>query len=428
MLLSILLAAVLSSDPAAFVRSLYEANQRDEPDAVYGVKSRDELRRTFDGPIVDLIWRDLVDAQGDVGRMDGHYLYDAQDSEIANLQIRTVENGGGKARVVATFDYPSGSRSAEFRLTGTKDGWRIENIHWGDANYIDVLQADFPLPLVKDERAEKAVCGMYESYKVTVPEGWDANEEALELAEMFANGNEVEQDFSAALHFICRASLLADADRWSMLEHVLLMERGQIEEPLDFCNHQTSSHGGIVCAGRHSTGERPQLEARYETIREKAGKAIEPLRERADAFISADSHYDEEEYRGGTMASYIGTYTTIEREKKFLELLELYSSERAPAASQADFKRADAELNAAYRKHMDGIAPCDAEYVSCEGPSQKDNFKAAQRAWIPYRDAWIAYYQERWRGKAPPEVLKREIATAITKARTAELTAPRAEE
>ena len=59
-----LLLAALSSDPAVFVRSLYEADQRGAADPVYGIHSRAELLKTFEGPIVDRIWRDLVDAQG----------------------------------------------------------------------------------------------------------------------------------------------------------------------------------------------------------------------------------------------------------------------------------------------------------------------------------------------------------------------------
>lgn len=421
----VLLATLASSDPAAFVRSLYDLTQRGEPDPLFQVKSRAALLRTFEGPIVDLIWRDLVDAQGEVGRIDGHYLYDAQDTEIRNLRIRTLDNADGRARVVATFDFsPTESRTIEFQLRETPEGWRISNIVYPNGNFMDWLKADFPLPKVEDERAEKAVCGMYETYPVNVPEGYDPEYESLELAEYFANGEGGTPDFGAAIHFICRANGLADAETWGMLQHVLHMERGATDEPLDFCGHATSRDGGIICAGRREQKEGAELQARYEAVLEKYGKPVEVLRAAADAFIQADVHWQEETMREGTIYAYIGTHLSLDHERTFVELLETFSEQRADAASAQDFKRADAELNETYRKRVAFITPCDPEFQSCSGPTEQENLRDAQRAWIRYRDAWIAYYQQRWRGAAPRDVLRREIATRITSERTADLTLP----
>lgn len=418
-MLAFVLLAVLS-DPAAFVRSFYEQDQRGVPDPVYQVRTRAAIRQWFDGPIVDLIWRDLVDAQGEVGRMDGHYLYDAQDNEYAKLDIRTLEQKGDQARVLATIDYGRERRTAEFHLNGTPNGWRIANIVYADTNYIEILEADFPLPKIEDERSEKAVCELYENYEVEVPEGWDPEQEAIQLAELFANGDEdVAQDFSAAIHFICRPNSMAPAERWSMLEHVLLMERGYTKEPLDYCRFDTSRDGGIICASRRDGEETPQLEGRFAAVREQYPvKTLDALRERATAFVDADTFWEVEQYREGTMYAYAETHARLEREKTFIELLELYTKERATPASEADLKRADAKLNAAYRKRMAAIEPCNSEYQNCEPPLEPENLRGAQRAWIPYRDAWIAFYQERWRGAASPDALRREVAAALTRLRT----------
>lgn len=423
-MLSFLLLAVLS-DPSAFVRSLYDQDQRGVPDPVYQVRTRASIQQWFDKPIADLIWRDLVDAMGEVGRMDGHYLYDAQDNEITNLQVRTVEQKEDRARVLATFDFPPEKRSAEFHLKRTADGWRIADIVYAGTSYTEILQADFPLPKIEDERAEKAVCELYDDYTVAVPEGYDRVQEAIELAEMFANGDEVEQDFSAAIHIICGENFMAPAERWGMLEHVLAMERGQTNEPLDFCNHSTSRDGGILCAARRDDQQGPDLEARFGSIREQwPGKAIDTLRERADAFLDADAFWEAEQSREGTMYAYAETHARLDREEKFLELLHRYTQERAPAASEADLKRADAELNAAYRKRLAAMEPCDPEYRNCSPPLEPENLRNAQRAWIPYRDAWIAFYEHRWRGAAPPATLRREAAAALTRLRTADLAMP----
>lgn len=421
----LVLLAVLSSDPADFVRHLYSTKGGEAPDRVYGVYSRKALTETFEGPIVDLIWRDLVDAMGEVGRMDGHYLYDAQDDEITNLQVKTLENDGERARVLATFEFDK-PRAVEFHLRKTSDGWRISNIVYaGGASYMSYLQTDFPLPTVEDERTGKATCRMFAEYDVTAPEGLDAKEDAVVLAEMFANGTGVEQDFSAAIHLLCGANI-ADAELWSMIQHVLHMERGANSDPLDFCDHSTSRMGGIICASRRQHEDGPAFEQRYEAVRAEAGqsgKALDALREAADAFIAADANWETEQMREGTAYAYAETHATLDRQEQFLALLEQYSTERAPAASSAAVTRADRALNAAYRKRIAAIEPCNREYQSCDDslPTETENLRAAQRAWIRYRDAWIAYYQAQWRGNAPADTLRREIAARVTAARTEEL-------
>jgi uncharacterized protein YecT (DUF1311 family) len=408
MILLVLMAVL--SDPAQLVRTMYENDRKGVPDPVYQVRTRASIEQWFDKELADLIWRDLVDAQGEVGRMDGHYLFDAQDDEVKNLEIRTIENKDGRARVLATFDFPMEKGIAEFHLRAADNGWRITDIVYpGRGSYVKYLQADFPLPLVADERTQKELCELYADYKVTVPEGYDDWEE-YELAEFYANGaDDFPQDFGAAIHFLCKGGIMADAEQWGMLTHVLTMERGGTNDPLEYCAHATSRHAGMVCAGRRDDDEGPALQARYAELRKTLGPSLEPLRARASAFQEADVHWETEQSREGTMYAYIGTHYELDREKAFLDLLELYSNERAPAASQQEMKRADAELNAAYRRAM--------KYQQ-EEPEWVENMRAAQREWMPYRDAWIAFYQQRWRGKAPAETLRREIFTAITKART----------
>lgn len=409
----LVLLAVLYSDPADFVRHLYSTKVGEAPDRVYGVYSRKALTETFEGPIVDLIWRDLVDAMGEVGRMDGHYLYDAQDDEITNLQVTTLENSGERARVLATFEFDK-PRSAEFHLRQTSDGWRISNIVYaGGASYMGYLQADFPLPKIEDEEAAMRLCMMYAGYKVAVPEHYDPESEGMELAELFANGTGVRQDFGAAIHFLCETSMPTDAEKWRMLTHVLQMERGATAKPLDLCEHSGTRHAVIVCAGRRAEREALELRARFAAVRARSGKALDALRKAADDFIAADVHWEKEPMRGRAIFEHVEPHLELEREQAFVELLERYASERAPAASNADLKRADAELNAAYRKRL------------ASEPTESDNLRAAQREWAPYRDAWIAWYQERWRGAASRDVLRREIATAMSKARAAELSGKR---
>ena len=267
-----------------------------------------------------------------------------------------------------------------------------------------------------DERAAAALCARYANHQAPIP----GDEDPRQYAEQLANGDGVKQDFAAAIHVVCTGEHMADAAKWGMLDHILQMERGDIDEPLDFCDHATSRDGGLLCAARRDDRETPELRARYEAVRKKYGQPLDALRKRADAFIHADTFWVAELTRGGTMYAFAEIDARLDRETKFVELLERYSQQRAGAASAADFKRADEALNHAYGERMAAIEPC-TEDCDPDIPAETENLRAAQRAWIAYRDAWIAWYQHRWHGAGPPDALRREIATLLSRERVEEL-------
>jgi uncharacterized protein YecT (DUF1311 family) len=134
------------------------------------------------------------------------------------------------------------------------------------------------------------------------------------------------------------------------------------------------------------------------------------------SFVRAESERITAQSRGGTAYGAIVLGSEIEQKERFVATLERFSKQRARAASQAALKRADDELNAVYRAKQKELDEADDEIADW-----KTFLRAAQRAWIPYRDAFAAFYAERWRGKASPAELRREIVTELTRARAAEL-------
>ncbi|HYC89736.1 MAG TPA: lysozyme inhibitor LprI family protein [Thermoanaerobaculia bacterium] len=246
-------------------------------------------------------------------------------------------------------------------------------------------------------------CAQYTALTVEVPEGFDARRDAVELAELFANER---GDYAAAMHFLCGAGReLSAADRVSMIAHVGRMQRGETKEPLVFCDHVTSGDGLHECALRLQSELAPALQARYESVPKSA--SLETLRKRADPFIAADAEWETELSRGEPAYPSMAILTRLDREEAFVELLELYSRQRAPAATAADRKAAEKELREVYWGLRDEVSP-DVDY----------QLNLAQHAWVTYRNAWIAYYLDRWRGAAAPRALRLEIETALTKART----------
>lgn len=219
-----------------------------------------------------------------------------------------------------------------------------------------------------------------------------------ELAEKYANGDGVKRDFDAAAYFLCKAEEeMAPAEFTGMTEHLQRMRAGKEKEPLDFCEYVTSGYGMSYCAHKQYEKVMPELDRRLAPF-------PEVVRKPGLAYARAESERIGELSRGGTAYAAIALGAEMEQKERLVVALERFSKERAPSVSAADAKRADAELNRVYRA------------------LERSNFlRDAQRAWIAYRDAFAAFYVERWRGAASPEELQREITTQLTRERTTEL-------
>ena len=61
------------------------------------------LGRYFDAPLLKLYLRDKREAKGEVGRLDGDPLYNAQDIQISNFSISPPETARGETQVTVRF-------------------------------------------------------------------------------------------------------------------------------------------------------------------------------------------------------------------------------------------------------------------------------------------------------------------------------------
>jgi uncharacterized protein YecT (DUF1311 family) len=216
------------------------------------------------------------------------------------------------------------------------------------------------------------------------------------LAEKYAN----QRNFDAAAYFLCQAEdSISQAEFEGMMEHVQNMRAGKETRPLDFCDHSTSTAGGMFCAHKAWEEAMPKLDARLTALR-----VSDALRVRSNAFAALDSERMAEENLGGTGYMAIALGAEVEAKEAIVAAIEQWSKKRAPAVSEAEAKRADSALNAAYKK-LEKTEP----------------LRDAQRAWIAWRDAFANYYVARWKGAAAPDALRREIVAQLTRDRTATL-------
>ena len=90
------------------------------------------LGRYFDAELLKLYLKDKREAKGEVGRLDGDPLYNAQDIEIKDFSISAPEAVGGETHVVAHFKNIGKPTRIVYVLSRTADGWRISDIHYDD--------------------------------------------------------------------------------------------------------------------------------------------------------------------------------------------------------------------------------------------------------------------------------------------------------
>jgi hypothetical protein len=92
------------------------------------------LGRYFDAALLKLYLKDKREAKGEVGRLDGDPLYNAQDIEIKDFSISAPETAGGETRITVRFKNIGQPTRVIYVLSRTADGWRISDIRYDDGS------------------------------------------------------------------------------------------------------------------------------------------------------------------------------------------------------------------------------------------------------------------------------------------------------
>jgi hypothetical protein len=119
--------------PDAIVKGLYAAQKADSS-PFFQTKSRALVDKYFTKDFADLIWKDAVSAQGEVGAIGFDPLYNAQDTEITGFKIGKPMYGEGNldvADVPVTFKNMGKDETILFRLErNSRKVWKIGDIHY----------------------------------------------------------------------------------------------------------------------------------------------------------------------------------------------------------------------------------------------------------------------------------------------------------
>ncbi|MEA3062324.1 MAG: hypothetical protein QOJ94_2105 [Sphingomonadales bacterium] len=228
------------------------------------------------------------------------------------------------------------------------------------------------------------------------------------LMTIYANGKGAARNLDVAIHLACGI----EGAPMEMLGRIedLTERRTKGGGDFDYCDDITSGMAGGQCA-EHGA----QIEgAKRDAIWARLTAAWTPAEKQALARMKAahrafaEAHAEGEVDMTGTLRGAFYVEAVEKLDKALLAMVQRLEAGRAPALGHAQFAAADAALNARYRKELQSTEPSDAP-----GAVTRDGIRSAQRAWIAYRDAFLAFAAVRY-----PKVPRDAVAAWLTAERT----------
>jgi len=207
------------------------------------------------------------------------------------------------------------------------------------------------------------------------------------LSMIYANGQGVPRNYPLALKFACEAGG-APAEVASRTQHLATLARGTSQSEFDFCDDITSGYMEGFCAQRDArfrNAKRSQQlgELIYHWSAAKR-KAFGELQSAAQHFFEVRAEAEVDLSGSGRAAFEIEERGKLNDD--FTAALDQFERGKLPAATQAEFARADQQLNAIYAR---ALSVCSK--APQDGSVTADGIRSSQRAWLLYRDAWVKF-------------------------------------
>lgn len=119
--------------PESVVKDLYKHHDEDQS-PFFQTKSRASVDLYFVKKLADLIWKDVVSHQDEVGAIGADPLYNAQDMDIKKRTFGKAAIQNGVATVTVSFENFGEKQKVQFLLRQEKERWKIENIKYADGS------------------------------------------------------------------------------------------------------------------------------------------------------------------------------------------------------------------------------------------------------------------------------------------------------
>ncbi|HEX5183985.1 MAG TPA: lysozyme inhibitor LprI family protein [Allosphingosinicella sp.] len=225
---------------------------------------------------------------------------------------------------------------------------------------------------------------------------------------IYANGVGAKRDLDVATHLACGLDAGADEMNQRVLHLARLKAKGWSGHDFGFCDDASSSGAMGACTSHEAILSAPAREARIvrltRGLKGRDRKAFVALR-RDHAAFARDSA---DEVDPSPRLRWMNSVNEEEKARDdFVDLLQRLASGRVPAATHARLAASEAKLNRTYRK---ALAEADPDLP---GSIWRANLGKAQRAWLRYRDSFLAFAAVKY-----PSVPRDSLVAWLTERRT----------
>lgn len=230
------------------------------------------------------------------------------------------------------------------------------------------------------------------------------------LMMIYANGEGAARDLDLAIRLACtlEGAEPAEYDR-RVTRLARLRDRNWRGGDFSYCDDIEPGLGTGLCASHRAALARPQREAAQRALiarwSPEQRQAYEPLRRAFEEFVAASASGDLA--RGGSSHASLRNRLEQGLRDQFAEMLQRLEAGRAPAFTAAQFRTEDLQLNQAYQARLADERQFDAPGISPE------SIQNAQRAWLRYRDAFLAFAAVKY-----PRVARERLAAWLTQNRS----------
>lgn len=208
------------------------------------------------------------------------------------------------------------------------------------------------------------------------------------LMMLYANGYGVAKDEPLAIKYACGLENVAKAEMEARIAH---LANGIGTRPFDFCDDITSGFSGTICASikerQHDNARLARLDRYAAKLQPGSKPAFRALRQAAEAY----SQKLEADMRGTAAPSMAMSAAGRVMDQFAGDVIKAASGKVPPCRPTACDGR-EAELGRTLQAVL-ARTSTDEHHPERIGDStiSRDDIAEAQRAWIAYRDAWMAF-------------------------------------
>ncbi|HTU13241.1 MAG TPA: lysozyme inhibitor LprI family protein [Allosphingosinicella sp.] len=230
------------------------------------------------------------------------------------------------------------------------------------------------------------------------------------LMTVYANGQGAARDLALAIRLACtiEGAEPAEYDR-RVTRLARLRDENWRGSDFSYCDDIDPGLGTGLCASHRAALARPQREAAQRALLARWSpeqrQAYEPLRRAFEEFVAASAEGDLA--RSGTSHRTLRNRLEQGLRDQFAEMLQRLEAGRAPRFTSGQLRTEDLQLNQAYQARIADERQYDAPGIS------PDSIQNAQRAWLRYRDAFLAFAAVKY-----PAVQRDSLAAWITQNRS----------